>query len=34
VHDLLAAFKTWEDEDVIPKDVLIREYIGGSIYEY
>lgn len=34
VHDLLASFKTWEDEDVIPRDVLIREYIGGSIYEY
>jgi uridine kinase len=34
VHDMLQAFETWEDEDVIPKDVLIREYIGGSIYEY
>ncbi|PKL44843.1 MAG: response regulator SirA [Candidatus Riflebacteria bacterium HGW-Riflebacteria-1] len=34
VHDLLESFKTWENEDVIPKDVLIREYIGGSIYEY
>jgi uridine kinase len=34
VHDLLESFKTWEDEDVIPKDVLIREYIGGSIYDY
>ncbi len=34
VHDMLASFKTWEDEDVIPKDALIREYIGGSIYKY
>ena len=34
VHDLLESFKTWENEDIIPKDVLIREYIGGSIYEY
>lgn len=34
VHDMLQAFKTWEDEDIIPKDVLIREYIGGSIYKY
>lgn len=34
VHDLLESFKTWEDEDIVPRDVLIREYIGGSIYEY
>jgi uridine kinase len=34
VHDMLAAFSTWEDESVIPKDALIREYIGGSIYKY
>jgi uridine kinase len=34
VHDLLESFKTWEDEEVVPKDALIREYIGGSIYEY
>jgi uridine kinase len=34
VHDLLDAFLTWEDEEVVPKDALIREYIGGSIYEY
>jgi uridine kinase len=34
VHDLLESFTTWEDEDVIPKDALIREYIGGSIYDY
>lgn len=34
VHDLLASIEVWEDESVIPKDALIREYIGGSIYEY
>ncbi|GAB4270506.1 MAG: hypothetical protein Kow0029_07320 [Candidatus Rifleibacteriota bacterium] len=34
VHDFLKCFRTWEDEDVIPKDALIREYIGGSIYDY
>lgn len=34
VHDFLAALHTWEDETVIPKNVLIREYIGGSIYKY
>lgn len=34
VHDLLESFKTWEDEEVVPKDALIREYIGGSIYKY
>jgi len=34
VHDMLAGFHTWEDESVIPRDVLIREYIGGSIYKY
>ncbi|NLI75246.1 MAG: response regulator SirA [Candidatus Riflebacteria bacterium] len=34
VHDMLAAFTQWDDENVIPKDALIREYIGGSIYKY
>ena len=34
VYDLLESIEVWEDESVIPKDVLIREYIGGSIYEY
>jgi uridine kinase len=34
VYDMLAQFSPWEDENVIPKDVLIREYIGGSIYKY
>lgn len=34
VHDLLASIEAWEDETVIPKDSLIREYIGGSIYKY
>jgi len=34
VHDMLNAFSVWENDDVIPKDALIREYIGGSIYKY
>lgn len=34
VHDLLASVKEWTDETIIPKNALIREYIGGSIYEY
>lgn len=34
VHDMLAAFHDWQDESVVPKDALIREYIGGSIYKY
>lgn len=34
VHDFLLHLHTWEDESVIPNNVLIREYIGGSIYKY
>ncbi|MBF0545855.1 MAG: response regulator SirA [Candidatus Riflebacteria bacterium] len=34
VHDFLASFKEWTDETAIPNNVLIREYIGGSIYKY
>ena len=34
VFDLLDSVKEWSDEEVIPKDALIREYIGGSIYKY
>jgi uridine kinase len=34
VLELLDTIEVWEDEEVIPKDALIREYIGGSIYDY
>ncbi|MBI3038847.1 response regulator SirA [bacterium] len=34
VHDLLESVTQWDNEEIIPKDVLIREYIGGSIYKY
>lgn len=34
VHDMLCEFLEWQDESVIPKDALIREFIGGSIYNY
>ena len=34
VHDLLAAVTPVEDESAIPPDSLLREFIGGSCYEY
>lgn len=34
IHDFLSTVDAWEDESVIPKNSLMREYIGGSIYKY
>lgn len=34
VHDLLNSVMEIPDESIIPEDSLMREYIGGSIYEY
>lgn len=34
VHALLQAVTPVEDESVIPPDSLLREFIGGSCYEY
>jgi uridine kinase len=34
VHDLLSAVRVVEDESVIPLDSLLREFIGGSCYDY
>jgi len=34
VHDLLSAVTAVEDESPIPPDSLLREFIGGSCYEY
>jgi uridine kinase len=34
VHDLLRSVDPIEDESVIPENSLMREYIGGSCYEY
>lgn len=34
VRDLLAATLAIEDESAIPADSLLREFIGGSCYEY
>jgi uridine kinase len=34
VHNLLASVLPIENEDCIPRDSLMREYIGGSVYEY
>jgi len=34
VHDLLKSLRKAKDESVIPKTSLLREFIGGSAYEY
>ena len=34
IHDMLMSVNEWDDESVIPKNSLMREYIGGSIYKY
>ncbi len=34
VHNLLSAVTAVEDESPIPPDSLLREFIGGSCYEY
>ncbi len=34
IHDFLSTVEAWEDEDAVPKNSLMREYIGGSIYKY
>ncbi len=34
IYDMLASVNEWDDESVIPKNSLMREYIGGSIYKY
>ncbi|MBN1698475.1 MAG: hypothetical protein JW881_13250 [Spirochaetales bacterium] len=34
VHDLLSQVPGWTNIDVIPRDSLLREFIGGSMYRY
>jgi uridine kinase len=34
VYDLLSSVSPIDDDSCIPKNSLMREYIGGSIYEY
>jgi uridine kinase len=34
VHRLLSSVRTAEDEAPVPKDSLLREFIGGSVYKY
>jgi len=34
IHDFMSTVEEWDDESVIPKNSLMREYIGGSIYKY
>jgi uridine kinase len=34
VYNVLQAVAPYEDENVIPRDSVLREFIGGSIYQY
>lgn len=34
VHDIIAPLTPVADDSPIPKDAIIREFIGGSLYEY
>lgn len=34
INEFLGSVEQWDDESVIPKNSLMREYIGGSIYKY
>ena len=34
VYELLNNVTAIDDDGIIPRDSLMREYIGGSIYEY
>jgi uridine kinase len=34
VHDLLAPLRVVEDDSVVPSTSLLREFIGGSAYQY
>jgi len=34
IHRLFEQVPAWSDEQIVPKDSLLREFIGGSEYEY
>jgi len=34
VHEILERIPAWSDENVVPGDSLLREFIGGSTYSY
>jgi uridine kinase len=34
VHAMLDSITPWTDESVVPKNALMREFIGGSSYKY
>ncbi len=34
IQKMFAEVPGWEDEQVVPKDSLLREFIGGSVYSY
>jgi uridine kinase len=34
IHGILHMIPPWQDEDVVPHDSLLREFIGGSSYSY
>lgn len=34
VYDLLSTITEWEDDSVVPKNSILREFIGGGIYNH
>ena len=34
IHQIFEQVPAWTDEQVVPEDSLLREFIGGSIYKY
>ncbi|MEJ2665023.1 MAG: hypothetical protein P8107_13445, partial [Spirochaetia bacterium] len=34
ISGLFAQIPEWEDEETIARDSLLREFIGGSMYQY
>lgn len=34
IYEFLSTVEEWDDDSVIPKNSLMREYIGGSVYKY
>jgi len=34
IHQLFEQVPVWTEEQVVPEDSLLREFIGGSVYKY
>jgi uridine kinase len=34
IHQIFEQVPPWTEEQVVPRDSLLREFIGGSVYEY